>query len=444
MQRFLGTLALCLLLLAFVSGRSQTTNIPDPVFEQLLIQAGLDGYPLNGSIATASIDTVTSLNLYTSSSSINVTDLTGIEAFTALTYLMVNYAELTELDLSENFALEEVHAFGNDIANVVLPASETLAFLDVSSNPLIGLDVSQNPGLISLVCYYLELNELDVTSNEALKSLSCSFNQLTELDLSQNPNLEMLYCAMNSLTMLDLSQNLNLEDLNCSYNQLAELDVSQLDNLSEFHCSANELTTLDVSQNNSLDFLNCSANQITSLDASNHPLMMELFCDNNALTSLELSAGLIGLDCDHNQLELLNVSMVENLAYFFDCSFNPLTCVQVSASQLADPIAGWIVDLDDSFAIDCDYTAREEVTPPVEFIAYPNPSQGTVRITWPGCNAADLFLFSMQGKEIRHFLNVYPNQTFNLQLPNGVYGLSVMDAASKNIIGRKTLQIFHP
>ena len=103
-----------------------------------------------------------------------------------------------------------------------------------------------------------------------------------------------------------------------------------------------------------------------------------------------------------------------------------------------------MVDLGGSFAIECNYSAREKQTPPVEVIAYTNRAQWKMRITWPGCNAADLFLLGKQGEEVRHFLNVYPNQTFDLQLPNGVYGLSVMDAASKNIIGRKTLQIFHP
>ena len=341
-------------------GVAQTTNIPDPVFEQLLIEAGLDNYPLNGYVATASIDTVTILDLYTSSSSMNVTDLTGIEAFESLTYLMVNYAELTALNLSQNFALQEVHTFGNEITDVVLPASGNLTFLDVSSNPLVELDVSQNPGLTSLACYYTELNELDVTSNAALTSLSCSFNNLSELDLSHNPNLEVLYCAMNSLSELDVSQSLNLENLNCSFNDLQELNVSGLTSLKKLHCNENELSILDIGNNVILDFLDCSANQITELNASNHPLMTELFCQYNALNTLVVSAGLIGLDCDHNQLESLDISMVETLVYSFNCSFNPLTCIQVSASQLNEPIAGWVVDADDFISIDCDYTGMWE------------------------------------------------------------------------------------
>ena len=60
-------------------GAAQTTNIPDTVFEPLLIEAGLDNYPLNGSVATANIDTVTMLDLYASLSSMNVIDLTGMQ-----------------------------------------------------------------------------------------------------------------------------------------------------------------------------------------------------------------------------------------------------------------------------------------------------------------------------------------------------------------------------
>ncbi|MDN6280424.1 MAG: hypothetical protein L0J45_05415 [Psychroflexus sp.] len=63
------------LLLSFVA-KAQYTEIPDPNFEQALIDLGLDN-SLNGLVITANIEDVTSLDV----NSMNITDLTGIEDF---------------------------------------------------------------------------------------------------------------------------------------------------------------------------------------------------------------------------------------------------------------------------------------------------------------------------------------------------------------------------
>ncbi len=59
---------------------SQNTYVPDDNFEQALINRGYDSLPLDDYVPTASIDTVTVLNIPYQ----NVYDLTGIEDFTAL------------------------------------------------------------------------------------------------------------------------------------------------------------------------------------------------------------------------------------------------------------------------------------------------------------------------------------------------------------------------
>ena len=137
---------LLLFVLVCFATQAQVTPIPDEVFEQLLIEAGLDDYPIDGEIATSSIDTLTALNLVTSGS-INVTNLSGIEDFSDLEYLMVNFSDLTALDLSQNLALVELHAYDNDIASLVLPISPSLSYLELTGNPIGTLDITQNPGL---------------------------------------------------------------------------------------------------------------------------------------------------------------------------------------------------------------------------------------------------------------------------------------------------------
>jgi hypothetical protein len=114
----------------------------------------------------------------------NISDLTGIEAFTALTILYC------------------------------------------SQNQLTSLDVSQNTALTGFACPGNQLTSIDVSQNTALTVLNCSYNQLTSLDLSNNIDLDRLYCWNNQLTSLDLSQNTALESLNCNSNQLICLNVA--------------------------------------------------------------------------------------------------------------------------------------------------------------------------------------------------------------------------
>ena len=69
-----------------------------------------------------------------------------------------------------------------------------------------------------LYCYDNELTELDLRRNTKLKELNCSINRLTVLDLSQNPKLKRVICSDNALTALNLSSNSKLTDLNASGN----------------------------------------------------------------------------------------------------------------------------------------------------------------------------------------------------------------------------------
>ena len=69
-----------------------------------------------------------------------------------------------------------------------------------------------------LYCYDNELTELDPKRNTKLKELNCSTNRLTVLDLSQNPKLKRVICSNNALTALNLSSNSKLTNLNASGN----------------------------------------------------------------------------------------------------------------------------------------------------------------------------------------------------------------------------------
>jgi len=240
-----------LLLLLFLGftlvGFSQTTVITDANFEQALIDLGIDTAPIDGSVPTANISSITSLEVYNN----NITELTGIEDFTALTFLECGDNPLTSLDVSNNTALEYLYCY---------------------SNQLTSLDVSNNTALEYLYCYDNQLTSLDVSNNTALTTLSCYSNQLTSLDVSTNTALTDLYCYSNQLTSLDVSNNTALIYLWCTSNQLTSLDVSANNALTSLYCDSNQLTSLDVRNGNSTNF--------TDFDSTNNPNLTCIFVDD--------------------------------------------------------------------------------------------------------------------------------------------------------------------
>ena len=184
-----------ILCLTITSCGGQNVNIPDADFKAYLIG--------NTDINTNFDDEiqVSEANAFNGTiycELMNISDLTGIEAFTALTELFCSGNQLTSLDVSKNTALTYLWCFGNQLTS---------------------LDVSKNTALESLSCFVNQLISLDVSKNTALESLSCSYNQLTSLDVSKNTALYDLNCSYNQLTSLDVSKNTALTRLRCGGNQ---------------------------------------------------------------------------------------------------------------------------------------------------------------------------------------------------------------------------------
>ena len=172
----------------------QNVNIPDANFKAYLV--GNTAINTNGDKEIQVIEAST----FTDSidcSEMNISNLRGIEAFTALTALYCGNNQLTSLDVSKNYAL---------------------AYLWCSYNQLTNL-VSKNTALIELSCEGNQLTSLDLSKNTALTSLVCGFNQLTSLDISKNSALTYLTCEENQLKSLDASKNTALIELSCGGNK---------------------------------------------------------------------------------------------------------------------------------------------------------------------------------------------------------------------------------
>ena len=163
---------LCLPMIGF----GQNVNIPDANFKAYLVG---DNYINTNGDSEIQVSEATAFNGTITCDFMNISDLTGIEAFTALTSLYCGYNQLTSLDVSNNLALTKLWCNGNQLSS---------------------LDVSSNLALTSLYCWENQFTSLDVSNNLALTTLLCFYNFLTSLDLrsGNNVNLDSLNCRNNS------------------------------------------------------------------------------------------------------------------------------------------------------------------------------------------------------------------------------------------------------
>ena len=125
---------------------AQNENIPDAIFKAVLV--GNTAINTNGD-AEIQVSEASAFGGTIFCASLGISDLTGIEAFTALT------------------------------------------ILNCSSNLITSLDVSQNTALTVLWCPNNQLTTLDVSNNTALTYLDCEWNQLTCLNVKNGNNQNM-------------------------------------------------------------------------------------------------------------------------------------------------------------------------------------------------------------------------------------------------------------
>lgn len=159
---------------------AQTINIPDPVFEQVLIDKEIDSDGIvNGHILTADALAVTTLTITSPdiTSNITIEDLTGIEGFTNLEILNVNVTLIDELNINTLTKLKR---------------------LGCSDNMLTSLDVSNNP----------LLEYLNISSAGDVMPI----NNITQIDLSHNPNIKTL-TAVGGINYINLKNGNNKPDI---------------------------------------------------------------------------------------------------------------------------------------------------------------------------------------------------------------------------------------
>jgi hypothetical protein len=194
------------LLLLFISTlcSAQIINIPDVYFKnKLLANNSACIGSSSGNCITGSADTNGDGEIEVSEAqavaslfvtAANINDLTGIEYFTNLEWLVCGYNPLTTINLTPLSNLKRLQCQNNQITALDLTNLTQLNFLDCKNNELTSLDISHQP-----------LLELCFASN----------NHISSFDFSNNPALQRAYCSSNLETSLDFSSNPAFFDLGC-------------------------------------------------------------------------------------------------------------------------------------------------------------------------------------------------------------------------------------
>ena len=367
---------LLLLLLALpIIGFGQNVNIPDANFKAYLL--GNTAINTNGD-NQIQVSEASAFNGTINCSSMNISNLTGIEAFVSLTYLACN------------------------------------------SNQLTSLDVSTCTALIDLSCYNNQLTSLDVSTCTALIDLSCDLNQLTSLDVSNCSALTVLGCTNNLLTSLDLSACTALTELYGGNNALTSLDLSNNTALTSLGCSGSSLTSLDVSTCTALYWVDCHSNQLTSLDVSACTALIGLRCDLNQLTSLNVKNG-------------NNIDMVQFIALA-----NPnLSCIEVD--NVAWSNANWAnpnsIDSIASFSLNCSGAGISDINESNTLMLYPNPTNGDFTITGLELvgTVSSLSLTDMNGKIVK-VLDTKATKFSMASIKPGVYFLNIISGNKEEVL----------
>ena len=353
------------------------TYVPDDAFEQALIDLGYDTAPLDDFVLTETIETITTLDI----SNAGISDLTGIEDFTALQELNCSSNTLGTLDIRNNLNLTNLNCASNTLTTLDILVNVNLTTLNVSGNILSTLNVLNNSLLESLNISDNNMKVLKVNFHTALNELYADNNVLEVLDVKNGNNTNFVgFSAIGnpSLTCIQVDDatwsttNWTSIDVQTSFNQDCGFGTYVPDDnfeqalidlgfdsgpLDDFVPTANfdAVTFLSINVNNkgisdltgiedfsTLYFLSCSSNNITNLNVSNNPILTSLYCQFNDIEQLNVSSpSLARLECQSNRLTSLDLSNTPELL-ILEADFNRIESIDLSANvKLRDVDLHW-------------------------------------------------------------------------------------------------------
>ncbi len=346
-----------ILLLSSLGLFAQEVTIPDAEFLNALTSLGSkpgnQKVDTNGDGKIQISEAESTVELLYLSDWTNITDLTGIEAFTNLKLLVCSQTKLASLDVSMLPNLEEVVVINNELTSLkVHPNLQRISCPD--NAPLTGtLDLSQNTNLNYLVARNNNLEKICLPSialvtdnpNSFVKDATTEWSdecvqeciveipdanfknallarhtidtngdgeiQCEEAEAYKGiinvsaPTRNPTTTVINQLHIKDLTgieAFPNIVELYCRYNYIDKIDISNNKKLRKFSCFVNNIKELNLSENTLLIYLSCGGNPYTSqtIDVSKNTNITEFHCSYSTLTNVNLET--------NTKLKVLNLS----------------------------------------------------------------------------------------------------------------------------------------
>ncbi|WP_298425171.1 T9SS type A sorting domain-containing protein [uncultured Kordia sp.] len=434
---------------------SVNVEIPDMNFEQALVDQNIDSDGIvNGFILRSDVINISYLDVNSS----NISDLTGIEAFTSLETLFVYNNNLTTVDVSQNIALTGLLIAINQLTNIDLSNNVNLISISLNQNSITSLDLSSNVNLTQVYVEDNNLTALDVSTLPALEELTIPNNMVGQLDLSQNPLLTNVILNNNALTRLDMrnggNSNINtsnfivtsnpnlicidVDDVNYSNTTWTQKDVQtnfSLDCTPENDDCTNA-TSITLAQDTigttqgataSTNTPSCQQNGIVIFD-----VWYEFIVPASGSVTMTINAGTITSkialyeSCtDANPLlcaegELLGENLMPNTTYYIQVWLEVDTMNRTDLPENVN--GGFVLNVQDTSTLSVtDFQNNEN-----QILLYPNPANNNFTIS-AKTPLEEISIYDMSGKQILSRKNGTTHaQTIQLNtLASGMYAVRI-------------------
>lgn len=303
------------LCLGLFSAMAQNVNIPDANFKSYLLADAAINTNNDSEISVAEAQAFTGT---ISATGLGITDLTGIEAFINITILEVYSNSLTSLDVSNNTNLTRLHCADNQITQLDVSNIPTLNQVHCQNNQLVELNIANGRGAAftymksynnpSLTCIQVDAGTVP-PDNVGLYDFGWTRDLETRVveDCSSSisyvtiPDANFKSYLVNSAINVDYDQEISVAEAQAV---TGTLDVSSL--------AISDLTGIEAFIN--LTALDCSDNTIAALDVSNITGLTNLNCKENNIANLNVQGtSLVTLDAEDNSLTSLDVSNLVTL-----------------------------------------------------------------------------------------------------------------------------------
>ncbi|MBF6609326.1 MAG: T9SS type A sorting domain-containing protein [Flavobacterium sp.] len=326
----MGKLYTFILLGCFFKITAQNVAIPDPTFKDFLVNiTAEDSVAFDANDLPISVDSNGDGEIQFSEAqnvkmliiqNVDASSVVGIEAFTNLVDLVINYVPISSINLSGLSNLSSLDLIENNLTSLDLAELTNLIALYVDHNNLTHLDVSMLTNLTDLHCNSNDQLGTINLGTVPLEILHLTFNDFDALPTGNFANVRQFYIRNNNLTSIDFTGFHSLEWVWIENNNISSVDFTPVSNtLRSIRCGGNPLTTIDVTMLPLLWGLDCRESpELTTIFAKNGSTEILPIID---LPNLEYICA-DEADIDAIQQALLAANMTE-VALNSYCSFVP-------------------------------------------------------------------------------------------------------------------------